>query len=1208
MLSAGSLVTRADRSTQDIIRSVYRSIIPKQRTKREKVSQGQRILANSEEQIPQPPERQNQMPNCACEGCQPQRVIPQPIIGQQAVLQMGGGVQVEVRSPYGIQVHSCPGYTIIDPYFTGHPSSAGQPLHADHAQAPAHPEGFQKGEPSVHTDNNQINNEAPRATNEPINQVPPPVVERPVNTTATHIQEVHAPAPRPAKPIWDPWPDGDFERLYTTEELETTNLRTHWSMSVSGGSRDYRRGDRNAESWHGGFRTRRKCNGVIMCEHHNPNAGYLFPSLCDFLVRPQTRWAGIRRQLGRACPECGGRLSYVNCRAFSETYTFAGGKYFIHYDTHHHARPPLHRDILPRTKTEDIEPEEILEEPRVGGSYTSSEDEEEEEETLTGFGATQPAFTHQSRTSSDTRSVGAHRSHRAQSSRMVFQRIPRSSRWWPGPGPSAAIPRRVAEHVVRGPTTFSTQSKHHPLCHMKAIRKHFKESHPIPKQERERQNPPPIPKREREQKPPPIPKREREQKPPPVPKRVQEQKKPPIPKRVHKREPYHISIPSRQDETENVFPEDIQHENSFDWIDSIGKHWDLLEIRSLHEHMQDIQAGMIWEAEAEAIACAKEQEYISAEEERRKNTIPNTVPKESAPIIPFRLYDCALGVLKSHEVYMQETNGVVPLYLVVSQVWGNIRVQMAMPSVAWHVPISDAEKWYAIRDYCQRKQIRWLWMDILCIDQMQNSPAADQEKAKEIPKMAAYYRGATACLVIPDRYEEFSKAYRRVKGVYSAFGGATSGDRITNNALAIWNSIGMMNTVVTDAWFSRIWTYQEFLLPKHHFLLDGQKLDVNDIQLIIDWYHKILRNGSLQKPSEGKNYNFVTPGAERAIHGWVQFMNSSSRDILNRKGYLDLACAVHQTRHKKCARDEDRLFALYGLLPDDERVAVEVSQTCSTGVAGEPADKATFRMKWVQTMEKVLEGGRVWPLLFDALDPDDITRGLHWMPRYTTRADTVRGVWCGPLYLHTIDLRNRHTIQVADDGLHIAVRRVGRITGASTNMGESGGELSKTIACIWLLMAKGFNINPILEQFKYGLTHTEQDAVLRDEVEGAHMVLEAALRADSLGECFYILEQAQLRSKLIYGAGLNDWNKRILCMAVKGQIRPIVFMAWIHSTKKLERGNCWVLDVTSEPLQTENRWVVANRHGPNTYTKIGTVYSCPASVDIEDTFIRVILD
>ncbi|KAH7905561.1 heterokaryon incompatibility protein-domain-containing protein [Hygrophoropsis aurantiaca] len=669
------------------------------------------------------------------------------------------------------------------------------------------------------------------------------------------------------------------------------------------------------------------------------------------------------------------------------------------------------------------------------------------------------------------------------------------------------------------------------------------------------------------------------------------------------RTPYHINVYNWRRDTS---PKDVLLRDVFDWGDQFGKASKLLAIWPPRKDSLGIQLD-VEDADAEA----GEKAFIDAEDERRKNNPDTAVP--ASPTIPFRLYDCSDGILKDHNVYLKETDNVVPPYLVVSQVWGDIKEQLSIPSIEWGVPISNSTKWDVILEYCKREQIRWLWMDILCINQTRDSLIADQEKAKEIPKMTSYYREATACLVIPERYEAFDKAYRQVMEVYSAFGGATSGTLITDNALAIWSSMEMMNTVITDAWFSRIWTYQEYLLPKQHFLLDGQRLDVNGIRLIIDWYHKILRNKSLQKPAEGKDYSFVAPNTELVIRGWTpEHMGYDLKEELDHKGHLDLGRVVQQTLLKKCTKDEDRLFALYGLISEDEKVAVEVSSGSPSAhnisVSGESPDKATLRMKWMQTMVKVLAAGRIWPLLYNALDPDDITPGFHWMPRITTPSNHARGVWSGPIYLDTIHHKNRHTIQFADDGLHIAVRRVGRIIGASTNMGDGGGELNKAIASIWLLMAKGFNIDPVVEQFKYGLSHADRDAVPRDEVAGAQMLLEAALRAESLGECFYIFEQAQLRSKLVYGDGVSGWHRQIVCMVVEGQHRPLVFMAWIHNTKKPERGKCWVFDVTSEPLGSVKRWVVANRHGPNTYTKIGTVYACPASVDVEDSFIRVILD
>ncbi|KAH7930475.1 hypothetical protein BV22DRAFT_65478 [Leucogyrophana mollusca] len=663
------------------------------------------------------------------------------------------------------------------------------------------------------------------------------------------------------------------------------------------------------------------------------------------------------------------------------------------------------------------------------------------------------------------------------------------------------------------------------------------------------------------------------------------------------RKAYDISIYRwRRDTVE----EDVLLKDTFKWVDQSGNKLDLLAIWPPRKDSQSVQIE-VEDADAEV----GEKAYVEAEDEKRKNK-PDT-SLITSPTIPFRLFDCTDEILKDQDTYLQETNGVVPPYLVVSQVWGDIKEHLNIPSVEWGVPISNRAKWDAILDYCKREGTRWLWMDILCIDQAGDSFKANQEKAKEIPKMSSYYREATACLVIPEGYEAFSAAYKQVMDVYKAF--ANTGASIADNALEIWRSMEMMNVVMTDAWFSRLWTYQEFLLPKKHVLLDGQELDVDGIRLVIDWYHKILRNSSLQKPPEGKDYPFVKPGTELVIVGWSpEHMGYDLKDELQRRGHLDLIRVVDQTRRKRCAKDEDRLFALYGLVSDEEKVDVEVSSWSPSAhsVTGVSADEATLRLKWKQTMLKVLTGGRVWPLFYNALDPDDMVQGTNWMPKATSPRDHSRGIWSGPIAFDTIHYKNHHTIQFADDGLHIAVRRVGRVVGASVNMGDGGGELNKAIACTWLLMAKGFDIDPIVEQFKYGLAHADRDAVPRDQVEGCQAALEAAVRARSLGECFVIFEEAQLRSKLVYGDTVSGWNRQILCLAVEGQNRPLVFMAWVHGSREPAKGKCWVFDVTSEPVGSVKRWLVANRNGPNTYTKIGTMYARP--VGVKDSFVRVILD
>ena len=93
---------------------------------------------------------------------------------------------------------------------------------------------------------------------------------------------------------------------------------------------------------------------------------------------------------------------------------------------------------------------------------------------------------------------------------------------------------------------------------------------------------------------------------------------------------------------------------------------------------------------------------------------------------PSRLFDCEAQVLKERETYLRETGNVVPSYYMVSHVWGNIKAFVSLPGVPWRVPISDSAKLEAVLEFCKRGHIKWLWFDILCLDQ------ADEIKEIEI--------------------------------------------------------------------------------------------------------------------------------------------------------------------------------------------------------------------------------------------------------------------------------------------------------------------------------------------------------------------------------------------------------------------------------------------------------------------------------------------
>ncbi|KAG2131530.1 hypothetical protein BD769DRAFT_613018 [Suillus cothurnatus] len=155
----------------------------------------------------------------------------------------------------------------------------------------------------------------------------------------------------PTNDPWDPWPDGDFERLFTWEEAtKANNLSEHWACQPGGGDK---RGSESALTWSQGKKTRRICLGVITCDEPT----------CEVITRPQTRRAGITGQLNASCL-CGGQLTHVDCGVMSVLYSFKGGVYYIHKGVHQHPKQThiLHLSRDERARFEQI----VFENPTAG--------------------------------------------------------------------------------------------------------------------------------------------------------------------------------------------------------------------------------------------------------------------------------------------------------------------------------------------------------------------------------------------------------------------------------------------------------------------------------------------------------------------------------------------------------------------------------------------------------------------------------------------------------------------------------------------------------------------------------------------------------------------------------------------------------------------------------------------------------------------------
>jgi hypothetical protein len=126
--------------------------------------------------------------------------------------------------------------------------------------------------------------------------------------------------------FWDGWPDGEFERDFTWQEMaDTKDLMVHWAYRLTGGDR---KGDIFGDTWPEGKRAKRWCLGTIVCDNEE----------CETMVRPQTKPEGISKQLLSKC-QCGARLRHDDCGLVSELWKYKDGVHYINGGYHQHARP-----------------------------------------------------------------------------------------------------------------------------------------------------------------------------------------------------------------------------------------------------------------------------------------------------------------------------------------------------------------------------------------------------------------------------------------------------------------------------------------------------------------------------------------------------------------------------------------------------------------------------------------------------------------------------------------------------------------------------------------------------------------------------------------------------------------------------------------------------------------------------------------------------
>lgn len=433
------------------------------------------------------------------------------------------------------------------------------------------------------------------------------------------------------------------------------------------------------------------------------------------------------------------------------------------------------------------------------------------------------------------------------------------------------------------------------------------------------------------------------------------------------------------------------------------------------------------------------------------------------PILPSRLYDCVDKVIRTSEAIRAELGTDALRYITVTHVWGKAD-DRTIEGIPWVCPILEG-KFETVMEYCERNEIRWLWMDCLCIKQ-HNSADESHDKEAEVGRMNQYYRTAFRCLCIPEHHEQFIPAYAQLLQLKDIVGRYKL--EAAENAM-VWQSIEAVDIVVYNTWFSRTWTYQELLLSNDIYLPDGSFLDVGFITRTVDWLYAVLRQGILQKPRGGKSYSYIAPGSEEPVRKgwWVPVVRWKKKADFDRDGHLDLMTAISMTREKSCKYPVDRLYSLYGLVRNADKVPVDY---CKDSSEEEQQGSGVLIERWKETIVSIVRKGRVWPLLMDATDPELLHKGDIWLPKITAPE-----LGYGDEHPEVIGSATLLPVKITSAGLTMSVRHVGRVIGTSTSIGDGGGEWNKIIVCIWVFGAMGFNVDPVIKQMADNIDRSDAE-------------------------------------------------------------------------------------------------------------------------------------
>ncbi|KAI1164701.1 HET-domain-containing protein [Nemania serpens] len=218
----------------------------------------------------------------------------------------------------------------------------------------------------------------------------------------------------------------------------------------------------------------------------------------------------------------------------------------------------------------------------------------------------------------------------------------------------------------------------------------------------------------------------------------------------------------------------------------------------------------------------------------------------------------------------------VPPYAILSHTWGDEEVSFDdMKSRATASRLEGHKKISATCRIAQEQGLEYAWIDTCCIDK-----SSSAELSEAINSMFAWYRDAAVCYAWLSDYVQDSAFSLTDEAVIASFESRESiaeNDRgfrdpppLTSKELDVRNSIGQ--GLKKCKWFSRGWTLQELIAPKHVEFYDrdwncfGPK---TQLAPILSWItgvdSAVLRGGPLDDVVVGRRMSWAANRQTRRV-------------------------------------------------------------------------------------------------------------------------------------------------------------------------------------------------------------------------------------------------------------------------------------------------------------------------------------------------------